>query len=154
MNLKRSPKVALITAVEIAPRARRRQHEVRMLIEREHIARLQAQEVNRHKDNFLAMISHELRTPVSAILLWIRLAKNGRLEPTKMQQALHNIECGAVAQSQLIDDLLDAARLATAKLVLEVGPCELDATVRRAIEMISPAAEAKSVRINVSLQAR
>ena len=152
------PTVALVTAVQAALRARRRQYEVRDLIDREHAARTaaehsarEADRANRLKDEFLATVSHELRTPLSAILLWSKLAAGGRIKPPDLPEALRNIERSAHAQSQLIDDLLDAARMTTGKLRLNARACELEPAVRSAVDVVRPTAEAKGVRVEVAL---
>ena len=145
------PAVALVTTVQAAIRARRRQYEVRDLMEREHAARLQAEHANQLKDEFLATVSHELRTPLSAILLWAKLAATSRLKAEQVPEALRTIERSAEAQSQLIDDLLDASRMVSGKLRLSAEECQLEPAVREAVEVVQPAAEAKGVRIEATL---
>ncbi|HWE95980.1 MAG TPA: ATP-binding protein [Tepidisphaeraceae bacterium] len=145
------PALALVTAAQAAVRARKRQYEVRDLLAREHAARVEAEQANRLKDEFLATVSHELRTPLSAILLWSRLAAGGRLGEEKISDALQMIERSATAQSQLIDDLLDAARMISGKLRLDARPCQLEPAVRAAAEVVRPSAQAKGVRFDVRL---
>ncbi len=143
--------VALVSAVEAALRARRRQYEVRDLMARERAARVQAENANRIKDEFLATVSHELRTPLSAILLWVKLAVSGRLKAGQMPEALEMIESCAHAQSALIDDLLDAARMVAGKLRMNIEEGPIEPAVRAAVEVVRPAAEAKGVRMEGSI---
>ncbi len=93
-------------------------------IERERILQLkqaalaESERVNRIKDEFLAVLSHELRSPLNPILGWTKLLQTGKLDKTKSVAALATIERNALAQAQLIDDLLDMARVLRGKLVV------------------------------------
>jgi PAS domain S-box-containing protein len=78
---------------------------------REHAARTQAEEATRLKDEFLANLSHELRTPMNAIIGWSHLLRSGRLEESQRQRALESIDRGARSQAKLIEDLLDVSRI-------------------------------------------
>jgi signal transduction histidine kinase len=145
------PSVTLLTALQSALRARRRQYEVRDLIAREQSAREQAEAANRVKDEFLASVSHELRTPLSAILIWGKLMAAGRLNPEQTQQAIGAIVSGAEAQSRLIEDLLDVTRMLTGKLRLDIDVYPLAPIVLAAAELVRPSAEAKRVRLDLLL---
>jgi PAS domain S-box-containing protein len=90
------------------------------LIEQEQAARESAEHANRIKDEFLAVLSHELRTPMNPILGWSKLLRSGRLNPTKTAQAIETIDRNAQLQVQLIDDLLDVSRILRGKMSLEV----------------------------------
>ena len=112
----------------------------------------QAERANRAKDEFLATVSHELRTPLSAVLLWTRLMARGSLDEAKQARALDLIERNAKLQAQLVEDLLDVSRIVSGKLRVEVRPMDLGATVEAALDAIRPAAEAKAIRIESSLE--
>ncbi len=84
------------------------------LLEREQRARAHAEAVNRMKDEFLATLSHELRTPLNAILGWAHLLTTGKADEATMQRALGVIRNNAMAQSQLIEDILDVSRIMAA----------------------------------------
>ena len=119
------------------------------LLEREHAARASAEQANRLKDEFLAVVSHELRTPLNAILGWADLLRAGKLEDAKRDRASQAIFDSAKRQSQLIDELLDVARIMSGKLRLERSPVDLSAIVAAAIEVVQPAVEAKHIRLVV-----
>jgi PAS domain S-box-containing protein len=107
-------------------------------------------QANRVKDEFLAVLSHELRSPLNPILGWTKLLQTGRFDPQKTQQALAVIERNARQQTQLIDDLLDISKILRGKLTLREAPVDLAFTVESAIETIRLAAEAKSIGINTT----
>lgn len=113
--------------------------------------RLRAEEANRAKDEFLAMVSHELRTPLNAMLGWTRMLRAGGLAPERRERALETIERNALAQTQLIEDLLDITRIITGKLRLSLGPVDFVHVIEAAVETVRPAAEAKGVRLQVVL---
>ncbi|MCC5652226.1 response regulator [Nostoc sp. XA013] len=114
---------------------------------REQAAREQAQTANRIKDEFLAVLSHELRSPLNPILGWSKLLRNGTLNAAKTAIALETIERNAKLQAQLIEDLLDISRILSGKLNLAMAPVNLASTIEAAIETVRLAAEAKSIEI-------
>ncbi|MCU1384757.1 MAG: domain S-box [Acidobacteria bacterium] len=109
----------------------------------------QVNAANRAKDEFLATLSHELRTPLNAVLGWSRMLRDGTISPGKMPRALEVIERNAVAQLDLVEDLLDLSRIITGKFRLNVGPVDLEAAIAAAIEAIQPAAAAKGITIAI-----
>jgi PAS domain S-box-containing protein len=117
----------------------------------EHHGRTLAEAANRAKDAFLAVVSHELRSPLSPILSWSRLLRMKVLDEAKSARALETIERSARTQAQLIDDLLDLSRIVAGKLRLQVGPVELASVVEQAIEVARPAADAKQIRLQTIL---
>lgn len=117
------------------------------LLQREQAAREAAEQANRIKDEFLAVVSHELRSPLNPILGWSQLLKRGQLSPEKTAQALEIIERNAKLQVQLIGDLLDISRILRGKLSLEKKPTDLDAVITASIETVRTAAEAKSIQV-------
>jgi signal transduction histidine kinase/ActR/RegA family two-component response regulator len=121
------------------------------LYEVEQQARRQAEESNRMKDEFLAMVSHELRSPLNAMLGYARLLRLGLLDPEKTRNAVDVIERGGRVQTQLIDDLLDTARIISGKLRLEIGPVDLVTVIEAAVQTIYPAAIAKGITIKTDL---
>jgi signal transduction histidine kinase/ActR/RegA family two-component response regulator len=117
-------------------------------------ARAEAEEANRIKDQFLATLSHELRTPVNAIAGWTQILRSGQLDPEKTARALDVIERNARAQAQLIGDLLDISRIISGKLRLETRPVWPAEVVDAALAAVLPAAESKGVRVERALDPR
>jgi signal transduction histidine kinase/ActR/RegA family two-component response regulator len=115
-------------------------------------AREHAEAANRTKDEFLALVSHELRTPLNAILGWARMLRDGRLDAGKAARAVDVIERNAVAQAQLVEDLLDVSRITTGKLKLDVRPVDLAGVVEAAVDAVRPAAHAKAMPIVTALE--
>lgn len=114
-------------------------------------SREEAQAANRIKDEFLAVLSHELRSPLNPILGWSRLLQSGKLDEAKTKQALATIERNAKLQSELIEDLLDVSRILQGKLSLNINSVNLASTIKAAIETVRLAAEAKSIQIQTML---
>ncbi|MBD1868073.1 PAS domain S-box protein [Cyanobacteria bacterium FACHB-471] len=112
--------------------------------------RAKAEAANRIKDEFLAVLSHELRSPLNPILGWTTLLRAGRLDATKTQQALETIERNAKLQAQLIEDLLDVSRILQGKMTLNVAPVNLGAMIEVALETVQLAAEAKHIQIQTT----
>jgi PAS domain S-box-containing protein len=118
--------------------------------QREHAARTQAEEATRLKDEFLANLSHELRTPMNAIIGWTHLLKSGRLDDAQRQRAMESIDRGARSQAKLIEDLLDVSRIVSGKLSLTMTPVDLRAVLSAALDSPRPAAQAKNIRLEMS----
>ena len=113
-----------------------------------------AEEANQAKTNFLAVVSHELRNPLNSILLWCNaLLTTGALQG-KVDQGVNAIWRAAKAQAQLIEDLLDISRIESGQMRFEVEPTNPAEVVRAAVDSMSPAAEAKSIAIQVVLDPR
>jgi signal transduction histidine kinase len=145
------PSITLLSAVQSALRARRRQYDVRDLIIRERQAREEAETATRLKDEFLASVTHELRTPVSAMLIWAKLLTTGRLNGAQLQSAVDAIVTSAEAQSRLIEDLLDSARMMTGKLRIEATFCQLNGVLQTAADLVRPSAQARGVELELLL---
>ncbi len=109
----------------------------------------EALDANRLKDEFLATISHELRTPLNAVLGWARMLKNKNLSGEHIVKAIDTIERNACSQARLIEELLDISRIITGKLRLDVRPFEITPVIESAVETFRPAAENKSIRLDV-----
>jgi PAS domain S-box-containing protein len=122
------------------------------LLAREQEARQDAESANRLKDEFLATLSHELRTPLNAIMGWAHLLRTGGLDEATSARALETIDRNAKAQNQLINDILDVSRIITGKLHLTMQPVDPGAVVEAALETVRPAAAAKQITIEASLE--
>jgi len=106
---------------------------------------------DRMKDEFLATLSHELRTPVTAIVGWSHLLLHGNLQGAEQQTAFETIRASASAQVKLIEDILDISRITTGKLRLDRKPSDLAAIIQAAVAAIRPAAEAKEIPLRLVL---
>ena len=106
-------------------------------------------EADRAKDEFIAIISHELRTPMTSILGWARMLHLGGLDDETHKEALEAITRSTRAQAKLIEDLLDESRIASGKLRLELRPLEIHAIVDAAVASIRPGAEARNISLDV-----
>ena len=138
---------AVLSLVRAAIRARHRQYEMRDLLVALQSARLEAEASSRLKDEFLATLSHELRTPLNAILGWTMMLRHGQVHGDQVAKALDTVDRNARAQAQLIEDVLDVARVITGKLRLDVAPVDLRAVVSAAVEGLRPGADAKGIRL-------
>ncbi len=114
--------------------------------ERQHLLE-HAQRLNRIKDEFLATLSHELRTPINAVLGWVQMLRKGIVTGPRAALALEAIERNGMAQTRLIEELLDVSRIVTGKFRLEIEECDIAATVRTAVEGVRPAAAAKEITV-------
>ena len=121
------------------------------LYEVEQQARRQAEEANRMKDEFLALVSHELRSPLNAMLGYAAMLRRRDLDARKAEQAVEIIERSGKAQARLIDDLLDTARIIGGKLRLFVGPVNLVSVIGESVQTIQPAADAKGVSLRTDM---
>lgn len=121
------------------------------LLMREHAARAEAESANRIKDEFLATLSHELRTPLTAMLGWLTMLRSGRLDDQAAKHALETVERNARSQAQLIEDLVDVSRIAGGKMQLDIQPVDLSALISAAIDIVRPAANARGVLIDSSI---
>ncbi len=107
----------------------------------------QAQEANRIKDEFLAVLSHELRSPLNPILGWVRLLRTRQFDTAATQRALEIIERNAKLQTQLIEDLLDISRILRGKMSLSFAPVNLISTIEAALETVCLSAEQKEIAL-------
>jgi len=117
----------------------------------EQLLRMEAETANRAKDTFLATLSHELRTPLSAIVGWTSVLRGPGCSDSDLKEGLEAIERNTKAQLQLIDDVLDVARMVSGKLRLEIRPCELMDVINAGVEVVRPAAEAREITLKVQL---
>ncbi|MFB2838244.1 PAS domain S-box protein, partial [Floridanema evergladense] len=136
-------------AVDISER-KQLEAEREQLFQQEQAAREAAERANRIKDEFLAVLSHELRSPLNPILGWAKLLQTRTFDEAKTKQALSTIERNARLQTQLIDDLLDIAKILRGKLSLNIDSVNLSCVIEAAIETVRAAAVAKSICLTVS----
>jgi PAS domain S-box-containing protein len=123
------------------------------LLELEQAARTEAEKANRVKDEFLAVLSHELRSPLNPILGWARLLQTREFDAVGLKKAIATIERNARLQAQLIEDLLDVSRILQGKLNLKMLPVNLVHVIEGGLETVRLAAEAKNIQIQTMLDA-
>jgi PAS domain S-box-containing protein len=125
----------------------RRMIESRMsaLLTEAELAKESAEHANRTKDEFIAQITHDLRSPLSAVLGWAKVLKNKKTSEQIREEAIQAIIESAAKQTNLIDDLLDVSRMVTGKLRLDVVPVSLSAVIRSAMDVMKPACDAKGI---------
>jgi PAS domain S-box-containing protein len=125
------------------------------LLQSESSARGEAERANRLKDEFLATLSHELRSPLNAIVGWTqvlqRRAAEGHVPRDELTDALEVIQRNARLQTQLIADLLDVSRITSGKMRLEIVLLDPVGPLEAAIDGVRPAAEARQIRLALDL---
>lgn len=141
----------LVAAWRDMTERRQMEAERSQLLAQEQAARLAAEAANRAKDEFLSMVSHELRNPLTAILGYTQLLQTQNLKAAKASRALKTIEHNAKLQSQLINDLLDLSRITSGKFHLNHNPVNLIFVIKAAIETVHLAAQAKAIQIETNL---
>lgn len=128
------------------------ENERESLLAREQASRNEAETANRIKDEFLAVLSHELRSPLNPILGWSRLLQTRQLGAAKTAEALLTIERNAKLQAELIEDLLDVSRILRGKISLNIAAVNLKSTVLSALDTVRLMVEAKSIQLQTVLQ--
>ncbi len=143
------PTYAILAALDITER-KQAEIERESLLQKEQAARAEAERANGIKDEFLAVLSHELRSPLNPILGWANLLQQRRLDETQTQKALATIQRNAELQAQLIDELLDISRIMQGKLTLTAMPVSLTFVISAALETMRLAADTKNIQINLA----
>src|SRR5690349_9401967 len=127
------------------------QRELEKLVVAEQRLRAEAERANRAKDEFLAIVSHELRSPLNALRGWSHLLATTRpLDNSLIERASKAIKRNVDHQTRLIDDLLDTSRIVSGKLNIERRVVNLVETVHAALDASRPVAQGKSVELRFS----
>ena len=153
-------RLLLFTSVVIFASARRsaedrltrQQEALRETLERERAARTEAETASRAKDEFLATVSHELRTPLNGILGWAAILNRHDVNAAVKTQALRTIERSALAQAQIVEDILDFSGMARGQLRIDPQPVALAPLVRDAIDTVAASADLKQIRIETVIE--
>lgn len=144
-----------VSAIEGALRSRRRQYQVKRLLDElaeSAVAVAQAhEEADRAKDEFLATLAHELRSPMTAIRGWIQMLKMGDLDPGEATEALSMIEASTKVQAHIIEDLMDVSRILVGKVMIEPAVIELAPVVRHAVATFRPAAALQGIHLTATI---
>ncbi|MBO3458069.1 PAS domain-containing sensor histidine kinase [Aetokthonos hydrillicola Thurmond2011] len=106
----------------------------------------------RVKDEFLAIVSHELRSPLSVILGWVQTLQNGSVDAVTTARALETIECSTRTQIQLVEDLLDLFQITTGKLQINLVSVPLVPLITTVIDTVRSDALAKSIDLQFTAQ--
>jgi PAS domain S-box-containing protein len=114
-------------------------------------ARAAADDASRSKDEFLATLSHELRTPTTSIIGWTQLLKSGRLDADNVARALDALDRSAQAQNVVLQDLLDLSQIVRGSMRLRLQRVHVANPLREALETVEPAARAKSLQVCVTI---
>jgi signal transduction histidine kinase len=140
----------LETVVSVLLRLARTEAGLREALARERAARAQAEEATQLKDEFLANLSHELRTPMNIIIGWSHLLRTGPLDEAQKVRATEAIERAARSQAQLIEDLLDVSRIVTGKFRLVMQDIDAGRIMQLAIDSLRLVAQAKQLTVTLS----
>ena len=111
-------------------------------------------EANRRKDEFLAILSHEMRSPLNAVLTWVQVLRSGRVDAATTEQALASLERSARLQARMIEDLLDTSRIISGKLSIEIQEADLATIVKSAVDVAAAAARDKQVALDYAVDAK
>ncbi|HEX6177633.1 MAG TPA: ATP-binding protein, partial [Thermoanaerobaculia bacterium] len=109
---------------------------------------------NRAKDNFLATLSHELRTPMTSILGWVQFLRTGGYSIEELEEALQTIEASGRLQARLIDDMLDVSRIVLGKFQVDLRPVKMADIVEAALTTARPVANEREVRLAAAIEER
>jgi PAS domain S-box-containing protein len=120
-----------------------------LLLVREQEARERSESANRMKDEFLATLSHELRSPLNAMLGWLTLLRTTSMTDDRRHQAMETIERNARMQAQLVEDLLDMSRIIRGNLRLNMRPIPVQPVIEAALDTMRPAADAKGILVQM-----
>lgn len=112
------------------------------------------EEASLRTDEFLVMLSHELRAPLAAIVGWARVLRSPQSDADAINRALESIERNVRRQTALLDDMVDISRILSGRMELDVRPTELTSLLVQAVQAIRPEASGKAVRLDVVLDPR
>jgi PAS domain S-box-containing protein len=124
--------------------------DITALLEKEEAARHRAEETSHVQDDFLALLSHELRAPLGTVLIWLGLLRQGGSDPDETDRALEIMDRSAKTLEHIIEDLLHASRIAAGGLTLNPELVDLRTVVQNAVEAAFREAEAKGLRLDWS----
>lgn len=141
----------LLAIQDISQRKLLEEQRNQMLVQ-EQTARSAAESASRTKDEFLSIVSHELRSPLNSVIGWTQLLRNRSFDAAQAAQALESIERAAKLQAKLIEDLLDISHITTVGFQLKTSSITLVPVIEAAIALVRPSAEAKNLQIEAMLE--
>jgi signal transduction histidine kinase/CheY-like chemotaxis protein len=130
-----------------------REHQLQLALGGERSARGEAEAANQLKDHFLAIVSHELRTPLNALVGWSEVLRTRSLTEGQRDRAIAGIHANARRQAQLVDDLIDVARMMSGKLNLERSSISIGDVIRGAVDIVQRSADAKHIDLSADVPA-
>ena len=145
---------SMVSAVQAALRARRRQYELRYQLEHTNAINLELQQQSRAKDEFLATLSHELRNPLSALSSAVSLLDHRQITANVEHTARQVVKRQTALMGRLLDDLLDVSRITRGRLEIRKVRTELSAIVKAAVETVQPLFTRKGHTFSVTLPER
>lgn len=126
---------------------KRAEEERDRLLQNERLHRIEAERESRMKDTFIATASHELRTPLNAIQNWIELLERKPGDPSFVNQCVVVVKRNLLSQTRLLNDLLDASRIAAGKLEMREDRVNLADVLSAEVQALRPLADRKAVRV-------
>jgi PAS domain S-box-containing protein len=143
--------VLVASAIRDISQRRLLEAELRATNETLQLQNQRVEQANRLKSDFLANMSHELRTPLNSIIGFSEILQDGKGGPiTETQQEfLGDVLSSAHHLLQLINDILDLAKIEAGKTVFQVGPLDLPELVRRTANALRPQAEKRGLRLRL-----
>jgi PAS domain S-box-containing protein len=132
---------------------RRQAEESRLALARAEASAAEAEQASRAKDQFIATLSHELRSPLNVMLGWTRMLRSGNLDSDGVRRGLDVLDRSVRLQSRLIEDLLDVSRIVTGKLRVDPQRVDLAAIAQAAVDAARPAADGKDIRLMSAIDA-
>lgn len=142
--------LSMVLAVDVSQRAELARLRAQWL-ERERTARAEAEQLSRGKDDFIAMVAHELRSPLTAITGWTEVFR--RKAPADLQRGVDAIVRSCSTQSRMISDLLDVSRLRLGKLAMTMEPLDLADAIEQDAEALRTSVEERGVGLKVTTDA-
>jgi PAS domain S-box-containing protein len=123
---------------------------------RQHAEALRAslERIQREKDEFLAVLAHELRNPLNTVLGWLAVLRSGMADQGLLVKGLRSIEASARAQNRIIEDVIDLSRIDSGCLKLSCEPMSLNEAIDQAMESLRPAACAKNITLEEALDTK
>lgn len=144
-----------VSATEAALRSRARQYQVKLLLDQLAESALEIErahtEANRVKDEFIATLAHELRSPITAIRGWIQMLITEDLDPTDTAEALSMIESSTRVQAHIIEDLMDVSRIIAGKVMIEAALVELGPIVKNVVATFLPSASSQGIALSAEI---
>jgi signal transduction histidine kinase len=144
-----------VTATDAALRSRRRQYEVKRLLDA--LAQSAAEIAQAHeaatraKDEFLATLGHELRSPMTAIRGWIQLLQEDALDPDEASTALSMIDASTKVQARIVEDLMDVSRIMAGKVMIEPSRIALAPVIERVVATFQAAAVKEGIELTADV---